>query len=278
MPRSLEGAAVAITGASSGLGAALAEAFASAGSDVAILARSEEPLRAVAERCRAAGRRASAVPGDVTDPGACEALVGEAIRRYGRLDILVACAGVSMWARFDELRDLSPLREVMEVNYFGLVHATAAALPHVKRAEGLLVAISSIQGVIGVPWHTGYAASKHAVQGFCDSLRIELRGSGVSVLTVLPHWIRGTRLRERAFGPGAERLGDDRPSHREGAITAERAAAEILDAVRRGSRTLVIPRRLRLLPCVATLAPALIDRLVARRVRRESKGRRGKGM
>lgn len=306
------GRVVAITGASSGLGARLAEAFAAEEAELALFARSEDRLRIVAEACRAARGRADhlapgrpsprdgvdgarvdrdpadrdrvdrdsadgplTVSGDVADPDACRGLVDAAVERFGRLDVLVACAGVSMWARFEDVEDLGVFRRLMEVNYLGLVYCARFALPHLRRSEGILVAVSSVQGTIGVPYHTGYAAAKHAVQGFCDSLRMELRDSGVDVLTVLPHWIRGTRLRERAFDGRGGRHGSARAAHGDGALAPEEVARRVLEAARRRDRALYLPGKLRYLPCLAALAPALADRLIVSRVDREGANRAG---
>ena len=138
--------------------------------------------------------------GDVGKPEDCEVWIGAAVAEFGAVDYLIACAGISMWARFDEVEDLGIFRRLMDTNYLGIVHCVYYALPHLKARDGMVVAISSIQGKIGVPMHTGYVASKHAVQGFFESLRTELLDTGVDVLTVLPHWLRGTNLRKAAFG------------------------------------------------------------------------------
>lgn len=265
----LSGKVAVLTGASSGLGGALARALADAGARTVLFSRSEDRLRDVASRCATAGAEPLVVLGDVTVPDACRELVERTVDRFGGLDLLVACAGVSMWARFDEIRDLSVLRRIMEVNYLGLVHAAHFALPHLKESGGMLVAISSIQGKVGVPHHTGYAASKHAVQGFCDSLRMELRESGVDVLTVLPHWIRGTRLRRRAFSGDGGRRGDAAPTHGPGAVPVDRVAAKVIEAVRKRKRSVTVPPWLRLLPLLSEALPGLVERLVAGRVEEE---------
>ena len=105
-----------------------------------------------------------------------------------------------MWARFEEVQDLDVFERVMAVNYLGAVYCTYFALPHLKASKGVIVGICSIQGRIGVPFHTGYVASKHALHGFFSSLRYELKGTGVDILEVFPHWITGTNLRRNAFG------------------------------------------------------------------------------
>lgn len=266
------GPVAVLTGASSGLGAALARALAGGGWRTVLCARGADRLEAVADRCAAVGPRPLVAPGDVTEPTDCRRLVDRTVERFGRLDLLVACAGVGMWARFDELRDLSVLRRLMEVNYLGLVHPLHFALPHLKASGGMLVAVSSIQGKVGAPYHSGYAASKHAVQGFCDSLRMELRGDGVDVLTVLPHWVRGTRLRERAFGADGDRREEAARPHGRGAVSAERVAEAVVEAVRRRERRLTVPAHLAALPLLAEAAPAVADWLITRRVEEEERG------
>ncbi len=267
-----DGAAVIITGASSGLGAALALAFTEAGANVVLAARNEDRLNEVARRCVEAGGQPLVVPADVTVPADCEALVAAAVERLGRLDVLVACAGLSMWARFDELSDAEVLRRVMDVNYWGLVNPTRFALPHLKAGSGVLAAISSVQGKLGVPYHSGYAASKHAVQGFCDSLRMELAGSGVGVLTVLAHWIRGTNLRQYALGSDGLPRGDHAAAHGSGAVPLEKITRRILNAIARRRRMIFIPRWMRLFTWLSELAPPLTDRLIRKRVNREATG------
>ena len=201
---------IIITGASSGLGAALAHGFAAKGAHLALLARSAGRLGEVAARCRELGSsRALAVPGDVKRPEDCARLLETVTSEFGAVDYLVANAGVSMWARFDEVEDLDVFRHLMEVNYLGVVNCVHFALPHLKQSRGMIVAVSSIQGKISVPMHTGYVASKHALQGFCDALRMELADSGVDVLTVLLHWLRGTELRQNALGGDGKARGQD---------------------------------------------------------------------
>jgi NAD(P)-dependent dehydrogenase (short-subunit alcohol dehydrogenase family) len=263
---------VLVTGASSGIGEALARAFAVEGADVVLFARSAADLERVAEACRQTGRAALVVPGDVTRPEDCAGLVARAIERFGRIDAVVASAGLGMWARFDELADTSILRRLMDVNYHGVANVFLPALPHVVASRGMLVAISSVQGVVGVPGRSGYAASKHALQGLCDSLRIELRGRGVGVLTVMAHWVRGTNLRARALGP------DGAPpatavAHRDGsAVDLEALTRAVLRAVRVRRRRVFVPGWIGLLPLLAEVAPDLADRIVAGRMARERRG------
>ena len=194
-----DGKSIIVTGASSGLGAALAEAFARQCGKVTLFARRESELEEAAARCRDVGGEGVVVVGDVTSLEDCQRLVGQAVSSYGGVDVLVANAGVSMWSRFEDVTDPEVFRHLMEINYMGAVNCVHAALPHLKERQGIIAAVSSIQGKIPVPLHTGYVASKHALQGFLDTLRGELQGTGVDVITALPHWLRDTELRQSAF-------------------------------------------------------------------------------
>ena len=253
---------VIITGASSGLGRQLAHDLAAR--------RCRVVLFAVAE-CEAAGGEAMAVTGDVTQPADCERLIDETTERFGGIDFLISNAGLSMWAKFDEVTDLNLFRRLMEVNYLGLVNTLHFALPTLKKNAGLIVSIGSIQGKIAVPAHSGYVASKHALEGFCDTLRYELEGTGVDILTVHPHWIQGTNMRANACTADGAAMGESKRSHNHESITLEQCAREIIDAMRERQRELIIPPRLRLAPILKALWPALLRRKVLRIFRGQGK-------
>jgi len=270
-PRQFQGKTVIVTGASSGLGAELALAFAAAGARLALFARSAEALEAVAQGCRAHGAETLVVVGDVTLAADSARLVEEALSKFGGIDILIACAGIGMWAEFSKLSDPGVLERVMEVNYGGVVNPTFHALAHLRASKGMLVAISSVQGIIGVPYHTGYAASKHAVQGFCNSLRMELRGTGVGVLTVIAHWISGTRLREQALGQDGAPKGKSSHSHGPGAIPVAAMTRAVMAAVGKRRRSIFVPGKLRYLSWLAAIAPGMADRIIIRKVEKEER-------
>ena len=160
----------------------------------------------------------------------------------------------------------------METNYLGIVHCVYYALPHIRARKGQIVAISSIQGKIGVPFHTGYVASKHAVQGFFESLRTELGGTGVDVLTVLPHWLRGTNLRKSAFGKHGDALGSSSRKHSEESVTLDDASDAIIKAMKKRQRELIIPFKLRFLPWLHLINPRIVEYLVKRGVDKEDEG------
>ena len=214
------------------------------------------------------------VVGDVAVAEDGKRLVEAAIERFGGgIDYLVANAGISMWTEFAEVEDVTLFRTLMEVNYLGAVHCVHPALPHLKKSKGLFVAISSIQGQVGVPLHTGYSASKHALQGFCDALRMEVAESGVGVMTVLLHWLKGTELRQRALGKDGKALGRciARTSGGGGEL-GEAAAQAIVRGMLKRRRQLYVPRRLRLLAMVHALWPVLAEWVVKGKVAREEEG------
>jgi short-subunit dehydrogenase len=172
-----------------------------------------------------------------------------------------------MWTRFDELRDLAVLERLMRVNYLGTAWLTHAALPALKASRGRLVAVASVAGLTGVPERTAYAASKHAVVGFMDSLRIELAGTGVSVTVIAPDFVL-SKAHERAVGADGRPLGAS-PLRKDRIMTAEACAQLIRAAVLRRDRLLVTSLRGRIGRWVALFAPALIDRIAARAIARK---------
>jgi short-subunit dehydrogenase len=257
---------VVITGASKGIGAELARQLAAKGARLVLAARNLPELEAVAAQCRASGATVVTVKADVAVERDCQAVIAGAVLAFGRVDALVNNAGMSMWARFEEIRDLAVLERIMQVNYMGAVYCTHHALPYLREARGRLVGISSLAGRTGVPTRTGYAASKHAMTGFFDSLRIELEGSGVTVTMIYPGFV-ATGIRENATGP------DGLPilvsPVREGEVmSAAECAARIVRAIERREREVVMTARGRMSLWLKLLAPSLVDRIARRAIER----------
>jgi NAD(P)-dependent dehydrogenase (short-subunit alcohol dehydrogenase family) len=195
----LHGKVVLVTGGSSGIGRATALRVARYGARVTVAARNAEALQQVARTVTGLGSEALVVPTDVTDPEQCRRAVTVTVERFGGLDVLICSAGLSMRAYF-EGSDLAALEQVVRVNFFGTLYATYYAVPHIKQSRGSLVAISSLTGKRGVPSYAVYGASKFAVQGLYESLRLELGRDGVHVGVVSPGFV-DTPLRERVLGP-----------------------------------------------------------------------------
>jgi short-subunit dehydrogenase len=262
---SYAGKTLLITGASEGIGRALALELAAAGVQLVLLARDEARLQEAARACAARGAAVHTVAGDVARAADCRACVAQAVERFGGIDVLVNNAGVTMWARFDAVSDFSVYERLLAVNYLGAVYMTAAALPHLKASRGLIVAVASIAGLTGVPERTGYAASKHAMVGFFESLRIELTGSGVDVTLVAPDFVV-SEIHRRATGPDGRPLGAT-PMQEARLMSAARCAQLIASAMRRRQRLLITSARGRLVRWARLLLPRRVDALAARAIR-----------
>lgn len=260
---------VIVTGASSGLGATLATEFASVGAKVVLFSPQPDRQNEVAQRCEEAGGTALPIVGDVTKEADCRLLFEKTVAEFGTVDYLIANAGVSMWAKFGDVDDLQVFRKLVEVNYLGALNCIHFALPHLIASKGMVVAITSIQSKIGVPLHTGYVASKHALQGFCESLRMELDGTGVDILTVLPHWLRGTDLRRNAFDKDGNAIGTSSREHSKESISLEAAARSIMTAIHKRKRSLIIPWKLRLLLILNLFIPTWAEMLIKGAVRKQ---------
>lgn len=260
------GQVVVLSGASEGIGRALALELAGQQARLVLAARDRDRLESLAGACRERGAEALVVPTDVAEEAQCGALIKAALERFGRIDMLVANAGATMWSRLDELADPQVLDRLMRVNYLGAAWLTRHALPALKRTQGRIVAVSSLTGLVGVPTRTGYSASKHAMFGFFDSLRIELLGQGVSVTVVAPDFVV-TEIHRRASGPDGRPLGES--PMREGRImTATQCARIVLRAAAARRRLAFTSLRGRILRYARLVVPGLVDRMAARAIRR----------
>lgn len=257
---------VVITGASSGIGAELATQLAAQGARLVLAARDAAALDVVAAGCRQLGAEVEVLRTDVAVESDCRQLIEWTVARFGRLDTLVNNAGATMWARVDEIRDLGMLERIMRVNYMGAVYCTAYALPHLKASRGRIVGIASLTGLTGVPTRSGYAASKHAMRGFFDSLRIELEDSGVTVTMIYPGFV-STGIRENATGPDGRPIQVD-PLDPARVMSVAECARQIVRAMTRRSRELVMTRRGKLARFLKVFAPGLVDRIARRTIER----------
>jgi short-subunit dehydrogenase len=199
---SLNGQVVVVTGASAGIGRAIAEAFAAYGTHLVLAARRADRLAEAADACRAGGAAsAEVVVTDVGDAAQVQALVDGAVERHGRLDIMINNAGFGIWGPFEESPHAS-LARIMAVNVNGTLYGCRAAIPVMRRQQsGRIINVSSVAGLIGVGGMAAYCATKFAQVGLGQALRVELRGSGVHCTTVLPVSTR-TELFEQGEHPG----------------------------------------------------------------------------
>jgi NAD(P)-dependent dehydrogenase (short-subunit alcohol dehydrogenase family) len=259
------GRVVILTGASEGIGRALALGLADQRASLVLAARSRERLEDLARLCRDRGAETLVVVTDVSEEAQCAALVDATLSRFGRLDVLINNAGATMWSRLDQLSDASVLETLMRVNYLGAAWLTRRALPALKASHGRIVAISSLAGLTGVPTRAGYAASKHAMFGFFDSLRIELRPHGVSVTIVAPDFVV-SEIHRRAVGPDGRPLGET-PMDESRIMSSEECARLILRATEYRRRLAVTSVRGHLLGWLKLIAPGLVDRFAERAIR-----------
>ena len=255
---------VVVTGASKGIGAELARQLAAKGAKLVLAARNEKELEAVAADCRKAGASVVTVKADVAVERDCQAIVAGAVLAFGRLDTLVNNAGVSMWARFEDIDDVSILERIMQVNYMGAVYCTRHALPHLRAVRGRIVGIASLAGRTGVPTRSGYAASKHAMTGFFDSLRIELADAGVTVTMIYPGFV-STGIRENATGPDGKAIMVS-PVKEGEVMGVEECARRIVKAIGKREREVVMTARGKIGLWLKLLAPSLVDRLARRAI------------
>lgn len=253
-----------ITGASDGIGAEMARQIARAhGADAAIVlaARNRDKLETVASLCREHGASVQVVPTNVSDEAQCRALIDQAARHCGRIDVLINNAGVSAQALFEDVKaqDLHWYEQLMKVNLWGSVWCTHAALPHLKASRGRIVAVSSLAGLVGVPGRTAYSATKFAMTGFFEALRAELNGTGVSVTTAYPGVV-ATRIRYHGLNARGEAAGVSGLKEGDAMSTAE-CARLIIEGMNGRRREVVMTARGKLGRFVKLLAPGWVEKM-----------------
>ena len=226
---------VIITGASSGIGKALAEKYAAEGWNLVLAARREERLRELKERL--SKTEVLAVKTDVSVEGDCKNLVEKAVKKFGQIDVLINNAGISMRALFNNT-EMEVMHQVMDVNYWGTVNCTRHALPHILKQKGSVVGVISVGGYIGLPGRTGYSASKFAVRGFLETLRIENLKTGLHVLVAAPGFT-ASEIRKSALLANGDKQGET-PRNENKMMSAEECAVHIFRAVEKRKRQLVL--------------------------------------
>lgn len=257
-----EGKVFLVTGASSGIGRAIARQLATQGARVVAMARTEEALEALRDSLPQPEHLAP-FAGDVTKEADCLAAVDTALAQFGALDGLVHSAGITQRGLFAETR-MEVFRQIMEVNFFSTITLIKAALPPLRARRGHVVVISSIVGYVSTPYRSGYAASKHAVQAIMDALRLEEHARGLHVLTVCPGFVKTNISLNALDAEGRRHARMDRDI--EGGLDPEDVAADVLAAIARRKREIHPAGFMETLALVlAKLAPSLLDRILLRR-------------
>jgi short-subunit dehydrogenase len=261
MRRGIEGLRILITGASQGIGRALADRAARRGACVVAVARSATLLQELKAQFSPGASNLEIVTGDITLPEDRQRMIDAAVQRFGGLDVLINNAGVGATGHFAEAGP-ERLRQIMEVNVFALIEMTRLALPLLKRGRTpALVNVSSVAGKRGIPARSEYSASKFAVEGFSEALRPELAKDGIDVIVVCPG-LTQTNFSQNMIEQKARMPMD----HMRG-MTAEAVADATLRALERGSRQIVLTWQAKAIALVNRFLPGLADRIASRKVR-----------
>jgi dehydrogenase/reductase SDR family member 7B len=257
---------IIITGASSGIGKALAFECGKRGGKIVICARNEENLGEAGEELKKNNVDFILVKTDVSHETDCKALIETAVKQYGRIDILVNNAGISMRALFEHV-DLHVLHRLMDTNFWGTVYCSKYALPYLLKSKGSLVGISSIAGFKGLPGRAGYTASKAAVQGFLDVIRMENLKKGLHVLLACPGFT-ASNIRRVALSKDGSAQGET-PLDESMLMTAELVASKIANAIEKRKRTLFITTQGKLTILLNKFFPSMMDKVVYNHMAKE---------
>lgn len=248
---------VIITGASSGIGLAAARAFAHKGAKVVMAARRLDKLLEIDKELSSITEILS-VKTDVSSESDCKNLIEQAIARFGRVDILVNNAGISMRAMFKDL-DLSVIKRLMDVNFWGTVYCTKYALPHILKRHGSIVGVISIAGFKGLPARTGYSSSKFAIYGFLDTLRVEHLKDDLHVMIFAPGFT-ASNIREEALVSDGSRQGET-PRDEASMMTADECARHLIKGIEKRKAQIVLTPVGKLTVILNKFFPRLVDKL-----------------
>ena len=250
---------IIITGGSSGIGKAMAEAFGKNGSKIFITGRNLTDLHQTVSELKTKGIDAHGFQADVSIEDDNRKMFTEAMQKFGRVDILINNAGITMRALFQEV-DMKVIKKVMDINFFGVLYATQACLPEIIKNKGSIIGISSIAGYRGLPGRTGYSASKFALIGFLESLRTELLNTGVHVLTACPGFT-ASNTRKRALNSNGNEQGES-PRDESSMMSAEECAGRIYKATVKRQKILVMTNQGKLTVLLNKISSAWMDRIV----------------
>jgi len=264
--KKFNGKVVIISGASSGIGKALAFEFADNGALVVLAARRENELNKIEAEIKKCEGEAYSVKVDVKKVEDCKDLVDKTIEKYGKIDVLINNAGISMRANFEDL-DLCVIKELMDTNFYGAVYCTKYALPYLLEQKGTLIAISSISGLTPLPGRTGYCASKYAMDGFFNTLRLENIKKGLNVLVVHPGFtssnIRKTALNKLGL-PQVET-----PRDEDKMMSSKEVARIIVKATLNRKRDLILTQQGKLTVWLYKIFPSMTDKIILHEMAKE---------
>jgi short-subunit dehydrogenase len=249
---------VVVTGASSGIGKALADVALAAGAKVAVCARNVAKLEAAFQEVREQDRLLM-IQANVALEADCSQFIDAVVKEWGSIDILINNAGMSMRAMFDDL-DLKVLKELMDVNFWGTVYMTKYALPYIRKTKGTIAGISSIAGYRGLPARTGYSSSKFAMQGFLEALRTELLHSGVNVMWASPGFT-ASNIRNVALGADGSSQ-QETPLAEDKLMSANQCASIIFNGIAKRKRTIVMTAQGKATVWLNKLFPGMMDNMV----------------
>jgi short-subunit dehydrogenase len=257
---------VIVTGASSGIGKATAIRFAQAGAKLVLAARTLDKLKEVAGEIVNLGAEVLSVQADVSIEQDCKQMVEKAVKKFGRIDVLINNAGISMRAVFEEV-DLQVIKNVMDINFWGAVYGTKYALPHILKNQGSVVGVSSIAGYLGLPARTGYSASKFAMHGFLESLRNENMGNNLHVMIACPGFT-ASNIRKKALKADGSSQAES-PREEGKMMSAEEVADHIFKGVVKRKQKIVLTGEGKLAVFLSKFFPKVIQKAVYNKMKKE---------
>lgn len=258
---------VIITGASSGIGLALSREMARNGAKVVMAARSIDKLKELEQELTERGFDVLAVKCDVTNREECKMLIDQTINHYKKIDICVCNAGISMRALLDDL-DLDILHKLMDVNFWGAVNCIKYALPHIQQSRGSIVGVSSVAGIHGLPARSGYSASKYALNGFLETIRIENIKKGVHVMIAYPGFTSSNIRQTALTADGTQQK--ESPLNESKIMSAEKVSQIIIRGINGRKRNLLMDFQGRASYFIKKFAPKILDKLFYSYMEKES--------
>ncbi len=259
---------VAITGASSGIGREMALLLSENSAKLSLFSRRKEKLEETKKLCEKNGAEVIITAGDVGEKKDCERFIMNTLDKYGKIDVLINNAGITMYSLFEEIQDISVAEKIVKTNLLGSIYCTFYALKPIIQSHGLIIAVSSLTGKTGVPTRTIYSATKHAIDGFFSSLRIELKKYGVGVTVAFPGFVR-TDIRKNAIGKNGKPIGESHINEKKAKDPRE-CSKKILEHAIKRKREVLPGFKEKIMLFIKFVFPSLIDKIAEKSVKKES--------